>query len=828
MPLAEIRNGRVEIKSEFREREMIKLIPGSKWDTQAQTWWCPLSWATCMQLRGVFKENLQVGQDLSAWAKNERVTRVDPCTSLRVADDSLDVNDDRLRPFQRAGVKFLSTAKRALCADSMGLGKTIQAIIALENIDEAFPALVVCPNSMKFVWRDEYEKWAPHRSVVVITGGKAARVKQITALRDGKFDVGVINWEGLRGHTRLEGYGSMRLDESDKVPKELNEIEFKTIIADEAHKAKDPKAKQTRALWWLGKSADNRFALTGTPVANTPEDAWSIMHFVSPEEFPTKTKYIDRYCVPPESMVWMADGTFEEIGQIQIGNNVMGFSKQPITEKGKHPHYAATKVLAVNRRIADLVRVTVASGESFVCTPDHRWLVGWYRTEYGSQRRPVFDEASLGVCLRKVVEVPEPLQDELQETASWLGGIYDGEGSCNAISQSPVVNSDVFNEIEKALVALKIPFTTNKGGFRIVNGRSGYAKFLHYCRPRKRFLQSELKRDRSFSRIWHGTLSDMSKARSNDMIVKIEPIEAGEVVSLTTESQTYIVHGYASHNCLQSWNMFGGMEIIGIKSETKDELFSIMDPRFIRRTKEMVMPQLPEKTYVTRTVELAPKQRKAYDQLRTQMLAELDSGILVATNPLTKMVRLIQFAAAYGEIDESNNLLLAEPSCKVDALLEIVEELGEQRALVFAESRQLVEMAYKHLVRNKPHGAGIAATMITGKTPVTERPVIVDDFNKGKYQVLLMTLGAGGEGLSFPGCSIAVFLQRSFSSVKNSQAEDRIHGIGRGDEKISSTIIDVLSLDTIEEKVHQVRIEKADKLEEIVRDEETLRVWLAK
>lgn len=583
MPTAELVDGRIILESEYREREMIKLLPGARWDTNAQTWWCPLSWAACMQLRGIFSTDLSVGPALGAWARDERDTRVAPCLALRTAEDA-DLPYPDLYPFQRAGVLLMATAKQALNGDDMGLGKTVQGIMALEHLgDDAYPALIVCPNSKKFDWKAEvknseliggFSKFAPHRRVVVIAGGKSARVKLIEQVRDAEADVAIINWEGLRGHTRLAGYGSLNLSDDDKTPKELNEVDFRSVIADEAHRAKDPRSKQTRALWWLGDRATYRFALTGTPVANSPEDVWSLMRFVAPAEFPTKTKFIERYA-------------------------------------------------------------------------------------------------------------------------------------------------------------------------------------------------------------------------------------------------------------LQSWNMFGGMEICGLKSETRDELFSILDPRFIRRTKAAVLPQLPPKIPVTRTVELSPKQRKAYDQIRKEMLAELESGILVATNPLTKLTRLLQFASAYGELVD-DQLVLTDPSCKVDALEEIVFELGDQPALVFAESRQLIELAYKRLIRAKPHGLGMNVSIITGKVDPVQRVQEAEMFSSRRSRVMLMTLGAGAEGLSFPGVSTAIFLQRSFSAVKNVQAEDRIVGIGRGEEGVSPLIIDVVAADTVEERVHQIRAEKAERLEEVARDKETLKTWLAK
>jgi SNF2 family DNA or RNA helicase len=562
---------RIVLDTEFREKEMVKMLPGVKWSTEASTWWVPLSWSACIQLRGIFGDSLRVGPNLGAWAREQVANRISPCLALRTADDAPDLAFlSTLYPFQRAGVKFMVTARQALLADEMGLGKTVQAIAALEAIgDSAYPALIVCPNSMKIPWSEEFKKWASSRTSIVISGSAVARRKEIEKLKDGIADVGIINYEALRLHTRLEGYGSVTLSDDEKTPKELNDVPFKSVVADEAHRLKDPRAKQTRALWWVGRTAENRFALTGTPIANSPEDIWTLMRFVSPVDFPAKTRFMERYA-------------------------------------------------------------------------------------------------------------------------------------------------------------------------------------------------------------------------------------------------------------LQSFNVFGFMEVAGLKSETRDELFKILDPRMIRRTKAAVLPQLPPKTFSTRYVEMGPKQKKPYEEMRKEMMADLQGGILLAGNPLVRATRLIQFASATGEMREEQ-LILTDPSCKVDALEEIAEELGDQRAVVFAESRQLIEIAARRLAEAKYRVA-----QVTGAIAAHDRAFNVTSFNEGKLDLLLLTLGAGGEGLSFPGCSVGIFLQRSWSMVKNLQAEDRIHGIGRGVEGMATEIIDVITANTIEAKVHAIRVEKGAMLEELVRDEATLKTWLAK
>lgn len=295
------------IQTEWRYKELCKSIPGASWNAKEQVWKTPLSWSACLALRSIFKSDLAIGQRLADWATNELNNRIAPANALRDVDDY--EGDSDLFPHQRAGVAFLSTARRALLADEPGLGKTAQTIRALKKLadsgEKVFPALVVCPNTLKKNWLREFGMWWPGVNVQVISGSAGQRRKQFAT----DADVYVINWESLRTHSKLSSYGSIALvrcpdcgghDESvtanrcEVHRRELNEIDFKAVVADEIHRSKDPKSKQTRALWAATGDADIRFALTGTPIANNVLDLWSILHWLDPNEWPSKTRWIDR------------------------------------------------------------------------------------------------------------------------------------------------------------------------------------------------------------------------------------------------------------------------------------------------------------------------------------------------------------------------------------------------------------------------------------------------------------------------------------------------------------------------------------------------------
>ena len=163
-----------------------------------------------------------------------------------------------LKPFQRAGVAYLLAQRRAFLADEQGLGKTIEALATLEA-DDAYPAIVVCPASLKLNWIREIERWLPGRSTQTLTGmGSGGPIPEA--------DITVVNYDILsaRGET-------------------LAAMEPKAVVLDESHYCKNAAAKRTQAVARLAASVPNEglvLALTGTPVMNRPPELISQLRII--------------------------------------------------------------------------------------------------------------------------------------------------------------------------------------------------------------------------------------------------------------------------------------------------------------------------------------------------------------------------------------------------------------------------------------------------------------------------------------------------------------------------------------------------------------------
>lgn len=323
------------VTTEWNEKELIKKVSGCKWLPNKKIWSVPPTWASLVTLRGVFKESFTLTDNLIAWAWDIRRERIDPALEVRTmlewpATPGL---DEHLYPYQRAGVEFMRRAKSGLLGDEMGTGKSIQTL-ALNLAHEheggnALPALIICPNSVKRHWVREVAKWMPTATVYNIEGTAAKKRAMLKEAKKDPHCIVLMNIESVKAFTRLAPYGSVRLKRCTACDphhgdaglttarcevhiKELNTFKFVTVTLDEAHRVKNPAALQTRAIWQMmhQSGVEYRWALTGTPIANHPGDLWSIMHAVAPEDFPTKSQFVDRYCLA----AWNAFGKLDIIG----------------------------------------------------------------------------------------------------------------------------------------------------------------------------------------------------------------------------------------------------------------------------------------------------------------------------------------------------------------------------------------------------------------------------------------------------------------------------------------------------------------------------------
>jgi SNF2 family DNA or RNA helicase len=268
-------------------------------------------------------------------------------------------------------------------------------------------------------------------------------------------------------------------------------------------------------------------------------------------------------------------------------------------------------------------------------------------------------------------------------------------------------------------------------------------------------------------------------------------------------------------------------EILGLEPMREAEFRLTLMGQHRRVAKADVLTMLPPKTYSVRTVDLPAKWRKVYDDFEEQMIAELPDGTeLQVMDVMSKFGHLSRLASAAADVEVTHGpdvdqfdmpkrhvkLTLKHPSWKVDAMLEVLAERPGQPVVVFAPSRQLVMLAGE-----KAAEAGLKVGYVVGGQSQTERTATVAAFQGGALDVICVTTGAGGVGITLTAASTVVFLQRPWSLVESIQAEDRCHRIGSEQHDVIE-VIDIVARNTLDTRIRAVLRERAAQLGDLVQD----------
>jgi SNF2 family DNA or RNA helicase len=335
------------LNTSHTEKDLARTVPGATWQErmpntftgQTGAWAVPASWPAYCAINGIFRHTLTPSEYYRGWAEAAWKTLYEPLTLARFNTDT-DIGPgpiaQRLWPLQRVAVQTMVWAEKYAVLDDMGGGKTATTLAALKLAASihgeaaVFPAIIVCPNKVRRSWKKiAHEEMGtpanpigplwPELRMEIMPKGKPAQRKVLERFfqwssmhnpqwhelhEEGEFpQVLVINWEALRTLSRVEKFGQIELSEKDRTPGPLNEIPWRTFVADEVHRAKNRTALQTRALKAIANGTPSvgtspcrfRWGLTGTLVSEDAAEAWSIWNLIDPEAHPAYTRFIDRY-----------------------------------------------------------------------------------------------------------------------------------------------------------------------------------------------------------------------------------------------------------------------------------------------------------------------------------------------------------------------------------------------------------------------------------------------------------------------------------------------------------------------------------------------------
>ncbi len=253
------------------------------------------------------------------------------------------------------------------------------------------------------------------------------------------------------------------------------------------------------------------------------------------------------------------------------------------------------------------------------------------------------------------------------------------------------------------------------------------------------------------------------------------------------------------------------------EQEPKEHLRKLLYPFILRRTKEQVAKDLPEKTEQILFCEMEKEQRKIYDAYRNsyrdKILGTIDEqGIgksqLTILQGLMKLRQICDSPAILKEDEKFPN-----HSVKLDELTrEITENIGDHKALVFSQFLGMLALIKQKLIENN-----IPFEYFDGSTTAVDREKAIQNFqNNDECRVFLISLKAGGVGLNLTAADYVYIVDPWWNPAVEQQAIDRTHRIGQTKNIFAYRMI---CIDTIEDKILQLQERKKILAKELIADD---------
>lgn len=241
------------------------------------------------------------------------------------------------------------------------------------------------------------------------------------------------------------------------------------------------------------------------------------------------------------------------------------------------------------------------------------------------------------------------------------------------------------------------------------------------------------------------------------------------------------------------------------KTRPLEEIKETIKPYFLRRRKTDALPELREKVYEETWLELSSAQREAY--------AKAEQEGVVALNEQGDSITVQHILALITKLKQICNIdPVSKESCKIEYLLEKLEELSEQdgKVLVFSQYPE------KTLKSIEPKLKKFSPLVYHGSLSDSQRDEIVRRFEDDKQcKVLLISVRAGGLGLTLTKANFVFHFDLWWNPSVAIQAEDRAHRIG---QKKTVFVTSLFTVDTIEERIHNLLKRKQELFKAVIED----------
>lgn len=274
----------------------IKRIPSARYQADGRFWEVSVQDIAYLQKMGQWAKDMRLVTNVLWVEGSEPVQSYEPLPMPR-----LEVPHNMLMEpyeYQKEGIAYALEKKRCIMGDEQGLGKTAEAIGVL-TATRAFPALIICPASLKVNWQRELRKFGGLTGVILNDDNRQTWQRFWEMKKsDGRAcaEVFITNYESLRKFfvekIRRDGRFTLKSVDFDE---RINL--FRTVIIDESHKCKNPGTQQSKFVQGIAMGKEYVLELTGTPVVNNNIDLIQQLNIMGRlNDFGGYSKFMARYC----------------------------------------------------------------------------------------------------------------------------------------------------------------------------------------------------------------------------------------------------------------------------------------------------------------------------------------------------------------------------------------------------------------------------------------------------------------------------------------------------------------------------------------------------
>jgi len=262
-------------------------------------------------------------------------------------------------------------------------------------------------------------------------------------------------------------------------------------------------------------------------------------------------------------------------------------------------------------------------------------------------------------------------------------------------------------------------------------------------------------------------------------------------------------YSFRSRYAVTKEQITGGRKFIQVVAFRNTEELATRVKKFsFRKTKDECL-DLPDKIYTKRDVELTDEQRKAYNEMRTNAITSLGSGVATVTVVITQLLRLHQIVCGYINTDDGYEVPLK--SRRLEALMETLEEC-EGKVIIWANYRFNLKEIHRRI--SDEYGPDSVVTYY-GDTTDKERDRAKVDFQNPDSPVRFFVgnTQTGGYGITLTEASTVIYYSNNYDLEKRLQSEDRAHRFGQTKNVL---YIDLVTPDTVDEKILEALRTKND------------------